>query len=287
MDSSVAQAAARCIPLLTFSRRRIKPDRLEAFKSVYEVFAQAVFDRTAGVKAIFAFPEPDDELAYWHVFWSRDVERLSFNDIDRFSELLSLYASTAEDPDVVEVYGGWNQSTVEAAKAMPWLTHNFHTPLAGYMKADGMGQSGPPMFGFTRRKVKPGMLEGLVASFPKVCELWYEKANGGILCATVSRDPTDPDVVHDLRIMANKEAYMAHADKADEPLSAAIQTWFAHYDERCPIIGELFAASPNDDAFHSSSIVKVEKRPEMATFHWGAGGGMLGPMPDMNKGDGE
>ena len=73
----------------------------------------------------------------------------------------------------------------------------------------------------------------------------------------------------------------------DEPLSAAIQTWFAHYDERFPIIGELFAASPNDDAFHSSSIVKVEKRPEMATFHWGAGGGMLGPMPDMNKGDGE
>ena len=185
----------------------------------------------------------------------------------------------------MNVYGGWDQTTVEAAKAMPWLTHNFHVPMAGYMKADGAGQSGPAMFGFTKRKVKPGMMDGLVASFPKVCERWYEKGNGGILCATVSRDPTDPDAVHDLRIMANKEAYMAHADKSDELLSAAIQAWFAHYDEKFPITGELFAASPNEEAFHSSSIVKVEKRPEMATFHFGAAGGMLGPMPDMTKGD--
>ena len=94
----------------------------------------------------------------------------------------------------------------------------------------------------------------------------------------------DPDVVHDLRIMANKEAYMAHAGKTDEPLTAAIQAWFAHYDEQLPITGELYAASPNDKEFHSSSIVTVNKRPEMATFHWG-GAGMLGPMPDMAKGD--
>ena len=283
--ASVAELATQCIPLLTYSRRLIKAGHLEAFKSSYESFAQVVFARTHGVKAIFAFPEPDDELAYWHVCWCRDVERLSFDDVDGYSAISSLYASTPTDPDVVEVYGGWNQATVEAAKTMPWLTHNFHGPLAGYMKADGAGQSGPAMFGFTKRRVKPGMLDGLVASFPKVCELWYEKGNGGILCATVSRDPTDPNVVHDLRIMANKAAYAAHADKEDKPLAAAIQAWFAHYDTQFPITGELFAASPNDEAFHSSSIVKVEKRPEMATFHWGAAGGMLGPMPDMTRGD--
>ena len=280
--ASVAAEAAKCIPLLTYSRRRIKSGKLEEFKAGYDAMAKAVFARTPGVKAIFAFAEPDDELAYWHVCWSRDISRLSYDDD---SELSSLYASTAEDPDIVNVYGGWDQTTVEAAKAMPWLTHNFHVPMAGYMKADGAGQSGPAMFGFTKRKVKPGMMDGLVASFPKVCERWYEKGNGGILCATVSRDPTDPDAVHDLRIMANKEAYMAHTDKSDEPLSAAIQAWFAHYDEKFPITGELFAASPNEEAFHSSSIVKVEKRPEMATFHFGAAGGMLGPMPDMTKGD--
>ena len=54
---------------------------------------------------------------------------------------------------------------------------------------------------------------------------------------------------------------------------------------REPLEHELFAASPNEEAFHSSSIVKVEKRPEMATFHFGAAGGMLGPMPDMTKSD--
>merc|ERR1712216_736451 len=133
---SVAEASRRCIPLLTYSRRRIKPGRLEEFRSSYDAFAHAVFARTAGVKAIFAFPEPDDELAYWHVCWSRDIERLSFDDIEGHSTISSLYASTVDDPDTVEVYGGWNEVTVESSKAMPWLRHNFHTPLAGYMKAD-------------------------------------------------------------------------------------------------------------------------------------------------------
>ena len=37
------------------------------------------------------------------------------------------------------MYGGWNEATVEAAKGMPSLRHNFHKSLAGYMKADGAG----------------------------------------------------------------------------------------------------------------------------------------------------
>ena len=161
---------------------------------------------------------------------------------------------------------------------------NFHTPLAGYMKADGAGLEGPPMFGFTKRRVRPGGLPGLVASFPKVCEQWYDEGNGGILCATVSSDPADPSVVHDLRIMANQEAYAAHADPADFSLAEAIRSWFAHYDPGAPITGELYAASPADEQFRGSSIVNVEKRPELAAFHW-MSEGMLGPMPDMTKGD--
>ena len=77
------------------------------------------------------------------------------------------------------MYGGWSEATVEAAKGTPSLRHNFHKSLAGYMKADGAGQSGPAMFGFTKRRVKPGLLDSLVASFPRVCELWYEKGGGG------------------------------------------------------------------------------------------------------------
>jgi len=173
-------AAAKCIPLLTYSRRRIKSSCLEDFKVAYDAFAKSLFSSHPGVKAIFAFPEPDDALAYWHVCWSRDVE--SFVDD---SAILAYYASTAEDPDTVDVYGGWNEATIEVAKAAPSLRHNFHKPLAGYMKLDGAGLAGPAMFGFTKRHVKPGMLDGLVASFPKVCELWYDKGNGAF-CAQLS-----------------------------------------------------------------------------------------------------
>ena len=85
--ASVAAEAAKCIPLLTYSRRRIKPGKLEEFKAGYDAMAKAVFARTPGVKAIFAFAEPDDELAYWHVCWSRDISRLSYDDDSELSSL--------------------------------------------------------------------------------------------------------------------------------------------------------------------------------------------------------
>ena len=90
-----------------------------------------------------------------------------------------------------------------ATSAGMGVRFNFHEPLGGYMKDKCLEASsldledasdlnmnlnnlnnlnnvrlsleGPPMFGFTRRRVKKGQLDTLCKKFDRVCELWYKK----------------------------------------------------------------------------------------------------------------
>jgi len=91
-------------------------------------------------------------------------------------------------------------------------------------------------------------------------------------------------VVHDIRIFANHAAYQAHVDKSDPELTAAMEAWFANYDTGMPFTGQLYVANTEDDGLRTSSIKSTTPvRTAMATFSFGEG--MLGPMPDMTKGD--
>ena len=140
--------------------------------------------------------------------------------------------------------------------------------------------------GFTRRHVKPGRVCELAACFQRVCDLWHGKVPG-ILAAAVSREPGSEDVVHDIRIFANHAAYQAHTDKSDPALSAAMGAWFGHYDTGEPFTGELYlpAAAAEDEGVRTSSIkTAAPVKIGMREFRLGDPG-MLGPMPDMAKGD--
>lgn len=277
-STAAPAGASETIPMILYGKRRVRAAKLEHFKKSWAASATTAFENNPSVKAVFAFPDPADPLAYWHVLWSRDVA--SFCEP---ADSAQLYESTADDPDTMAVYGGWTDATVAASASYPSVRFEFHETLAGYMKADGAGECGPPLFGFTKRTVKPGRLDALVKSFQPVCNRWYEKAPG-ILAAAVSQDKDDPNVVHDIRIMANWAAYHAHVDKTDEVLTAAMEEWFANYDTAVPFTGELYAEDTSDPALHTSSIrSQPVVRPLFATFHYGEG--MLGPMPNMTKGD--
>jgi hypothetical protein len=199
-------------------------------------------------------------------------------------EQATYYDRVPGAPDTMHVYGGWDAGTRQLARMNAHgVEYHFHSELAGYMRQDGAGLDGPPLFGFTRRRVLPGHVEELASTFEVVCELWRERVPG-ILAATVSRDPTDAHVVHEVRIMANHAAYAAHVDKSDTELSEAMGTWFGHYDTSVPFVGELYAADTSDEALHTSSIKPASTpRAQMASFHFGRG--MLGPMPDMTRND--
>ncbi len=196
---------AETAPMIIYGKRRIKAGMVEEFTQCYEVFAQSVYESNPAVKILFAFPEQEDPLVYWHVLWTADLTAFG-NDAVRppvSARLWATYASSPEDPDTPEVYGGWNDEIVETAKSIPWVRYRFHTPLAGFIKPDGAGEQGPAMLGFTRRNVKEGRVDELARTFQKVCDRWYETVPG-ILAATVSRDHDDPNVVHDIRIMLRR-----------------------------------------------------------------------------------
>jgi quinol monooxygenase YgiN len=272
--------ASETLPVIIYGKRRIREGMEEKFKADYAAFAESVYEENPHVKAIFAFPDHSDPLVSFQVFWSKETSHL----VPDSPELDASYESTPDDKDTLEVYGGWNNDTVEASKKSPSVHHNFHKSMAGFIKSDGAAQEGPALFGFTKRHVKPGRMDDLATSFQKLCDIWYQKA--GILCATVSLDPVDPNVVHDLRIFANHAAFLSHVDKEDEAMMTAMKTWFENYDTSIPFTGELYTseASNKDERMHTSSIKPGEvPRAQMITFSFGEG--MLGPMPSMTKGD--
>jgi len=267
--------------MLIHGPRRIKEGMVDQFKESYGAFARSLYDNDPNVKAVFAFPDKVDPLVYWHVFCSNDLSSFAEPAVDPAitTQLWTTYTSTAKDQDSLEVYGAWSDGVVKEIKKLPSVCYNFHDPLAGFIKENGCGQGGPPMFGFTKRHVKPGKVEELAATFQKVCDLWYKIP--GILAASVSRDKEDPSMVHDIRIFANYDSYLSHVDKTNIELTAAMEAWFENYDNSIPFTGELYVANTTE-AMQSSSIKSsTTVRPNLCMFHYGPD--QLGPMPDMNK----
>lgn len=253
---------------------------LKNFHKGYDLIAKAVFADT-GIKAVYAFPETDNPSSYCHVIIAKDVAA-AISAQQRLAKL-TVYESTTEEPDYLDVYGGWDEASMQAVD--PSVRYIFHEPKAGFIKTDGAGEEGPPLIGFTKRYVKEGRLEDLESTFQTVCDLWREKVPG-ILAASVSRDTFQSNMVHDIRVFANHSAYQAHADKSDPALVAAMEAWFSNYDTTRAFTGELYmpGASAKDDGVRTSSI---KDRPVIAGFSEFrySEDGMVGLLPDMTKGD--
>jgi quinol monooxygenase YgiN len=277
--------SSETIPIIIHGSRRIKESMEQKFKECYEAYAKSAYEENPGIKVVFAFPDPGDPLVYYHVLWCRDAATFAHDSArpPMTAELWTTYQSTPEDQDTLDVYGGWNDDVIEILKQTQSVHYDFHKSLAGFIKQDGAGQQGPAMLGFFMRSVKPGQIENLAELFQKVCEIWYAKAPG-ILCATVSRDPNNPNVVHDLRLFANYASYQAHVDKSNQELTDAMESWFANYDTKVPMTGELYAENTKQEGMQTSSMEKSPK-PRSAFNEFNFGMGMLGPMPNMIKND--
>ena len=123
--------------------------------------------RRATDKAIFAFAAKGDPCAYHHMMWSRGgVGVLP----EAGSELKS--ACVNDSNDVLNVYGEGQEggpSLVVQVTAFNNISsnvrYNFLTPRAGFIKSRGARVDGPPLFGFSRRRVKPGRMKALLESF--------------------------------------------------------------------------------------------------------------------------
>ncbi|WP_060981781.1 hypothetical protein [Vibrio splendidus] len=285
-ETAVISDSAQVTPVLVYGKRHIKKDKLAEFKHAYQAHSKSAYEENPDIKAIFAFPDTEDPLAYWHILWVRSAS--AFNDyLSRSTQAESewdTYDYSPENLDTLTVFGGWNEETKTRAKADSGVKYDFKSSLAGFMKPDGGREEGPPLFGFTTRYVKPGQIQNLGTSFEIVCDMWHQKIPG-ILMAAVFPDDNTPNLVHDLRIFANHKSYLAHVDKSDNLLTEAMAVWFENYDTSIPFSGQLYAASTKDEALHTSSIKSSSTpRAQLETFHFSEDG-MLGQMPNMPRND--
>jgi len=270
-------------PVLIHARRRVKMNMLDEYRRSFNEYAKAVFS-TPGIKCIFAFQDKSNPSLFWQVTWAKDMNTLEESKMraaDSYKQLEPLYDSSSDSE--MNVYGNWEQSRMTNAETT--IKPNFHQSMGGYMKSDGASEDGPPLIGFTKRYVKEGHMDDLVTSFQSVCEIWYEKVPG-ILAASVSRDPIEANMVHDIRIFANHAAFQAHVDKSDPMLTSKMETWFAHYDTTLPFTGELYmpSSSKKDEGVRSSSIKDRPVRAGFSEFMIGSDD-MLGILPNMTKDD--
>jgi len=282
--AEMERLGARTIsPLLIHGRRRVKVNMLEEFRDCFNEYASAAFV-TPGMKCIFSFEDKNAPSVFWHVIWAKDMDTLeeaNTRNADLYKQLQSLYDTTSDSE--LNVYGNWDKNRLTNSE--PSVKFNFHQSMAGFMKSDGATEEGPPLIGFTKRHVKDGHMEDLVKSFQSVCDTWHKKVPG-ILAATVSRDPINMNMVHDIRIFANHAAFQAHVDKSDPVLTARMEEWFAHYDTNLPFTGELYmpSTSRKDEGVRSSSIKDRPVRAGFSEFMIGSDN-MLGMLPDMTKDD--
>ena len=239
--------ACQAVPVVIHGKRSIREGMVQEFHRHYDAYSKEM-SGLPGIKAVYAFADKEDPLSFHHVIFARDAAsfdsarariaeteaavRLAYtapNDDDTLvlprhvtavcdaadsrlvstNPVLAMAEKTRSyTPDTLNVYGSWSDAA--AFWIDPSVRHVLRPRLAGYIRAGGAGQPGPPLLGFTRRHVKPGHMEELGASFQRVCDLWHERVPG-ILAASVHREPERPNVVHDLRIFANHEASQAHA----------------------------------------------------------------------------
>lgn len=305
------------LPVVVHGKRHIKVGMVDEFRQHYNDYA-SFMAKLPGIRACHAFADKEDPQAYWHVLFAKDAKafdtaRSMIVQEAAYARLASTYAALDEEgelllppyvtavtdadsrahprmremmkrssQDVLNVYGSWSDAA--AFWIEPSVRHVRRKPLAGYIRAEATTLPGPPLLGFTRRHVLPGRMEELAASFQALCNLWHEKVPG-ILAASVHREPEAPNVVHDLRIFANHEAFQAHVDKSDAQLTAAIETWFANYDTSVPFTGQLYypSSSASDEGLRTSSVRDRPVRVGFDEFAYGQDG-MLGPLPDMTKG---
>lgn len=285
-ETAVIPGSAQITPILVYGKRRIKKEKLGEFNSAFQAFSKSAYEENPDIKAIFAFPDKEDPLAYWHILWIRSAR--TFNDyLSRPTQgepLWDMYDFSSESQDTLAVYGGWDEETRTKTQAVSGVRYEFKNSIAGFMKPDGGREEGPPLFGFTTRYVKPGRIQNLGTSFQTVCDMWFQKIPG-ILMAAVFPDENTPNLVHDLRIFANHSSYLAHVDKSDNLLTEAMAVWFENYDTSIPFSGQLYAANTKDEALHTSSIKSSSTpRAQLETFHFGEDG-MLGQMPNMTRND--
>ena len=262
------------------------PSSLRQFQTDFNAFINQHADC---LHAALAFPEhrKDNSPTRLHiVLWHKT------NDDDAIDASLNSLSSKAFDESPQEgdgVFHIFRKRSGTMHSSSKKQDNNIHKALQkevdcafleGYLRspsAKASDKADMPMIGVFRRAVQPGHRDELGKSFRSVCEIWHETVPG-ILGAMVFADPHDENMVHDVRIFANKKSYDAHVDKSNPKLVKAMEDWFSHYDTSVPHKGIMIAEDTSDPATRSSSIKDRPVQVNFFVFHYGQDDNCMGQV---------
>ena len=140
MAAFYAQArAAVAPPLLLHGRRRIKKGMIAKFRANFDAYSKAAF-AIPGIKAVFAFADREEPSAFWHLLWARNMAAFEavracsahsagILGLRRGRPEHSVFESTAEDPDTMHVYGGWDEAMSHGSQGCPPASMQTDNPL--------------------------------------------------------------------------------------------------------------------------------------------------------------
>ena len=78
--------------------------------------------------------------------------------------------------------------------------------VAGFIRQNASGAEGPPVIMNTKRTLKAGKMKDCIAATQALADD-YRMNQPGCLALTIAQDDKDANLLHDLRVFANMEAF--------------------------------------------------------------------------------
>lgn len=267
-----------------YCKRSILPGKMDKYKSDWTVYSNHAFKDSPGVKVVASFVDKTAADKVLQIFWFDTAEDFYVQPIQGTSVTDSLkdaYDPTGEN--TCQVFGGWTDVMVDITKNMHGggvfgqdVHFVFKPTLVGFIKSSASGIEGPPIFFFSRRQVKPGMLAQFAAGFGKACDSWFYDVPG--LLAGIDFVATEDDTtVWDLRAMANyNDGFLTHVTQ--KIMGILVANMVPYVSVTTPYM-DAFAISSGDE---SEKMIALNPGNGMYThYKWDVD--LIGPMPDMNK----
>merc|ERR1712048_136157 len=147
-----------------------------------------------------------------------------------------MMSATGGIPGVV--FGDWNEAVVNMTKAAG-ANFKFLTPAAGFIKETGEGIDGPgpPVIVTSKRWIPDGGLATLAEKVNAIAA-YHQKHVPGVLALTFAPDiepNMDPNMVWDLQVFANMEAFYMHQDLSNPELAMLLNSWVMSYGPEMPL----------------------------------------------------
>jgi cell division septation protein DedD len=235
-------------PIVVISERWIQSGQNDAFKVAYDDFASYTIEHKDALMVVNSLDPNVTDLSHdvqWfpnvakfmaHADMNNDVTAAKVNAMMMKLDIAGFPGCTnCTKPLKGVVFGGYDDSVKAMTQGM-MAQFKYVNHTSGYIRSvmpPWGGYTGDPVIAYSTRKVKPGQMDALVAAHQLTADHYYA-TEPGVLAIIMGPDSDDANLVHDLQIFANLEAFVSHVDMTHNTTSpnrsTLVMSWMDNYD---------------------------------------------------------